>query len=212
MSMGSTSHREPPRAEPSSQASSSTPFPVKRFVARVVLVAAAAGATWIFWLEPSRLLVLLWLVPVPVLTLGIWSFPGIWRRSTDAPPSPQKDLAQRRRVWAILSELYLDTELSDRDYEGMAAALVETGYSPGQLEEILYRELHPVLHHNLLCVAGEWVAFDLEWLEAEILRRSRPRAHARAHARARARLGIALIPAKWIVRDAWASIKARLPR
>jgi hypothetical protein len=51
-------------------------------------------------------------------------------------------------VWDVLSELYLDTELDERDSERIAAVLLESGYSAGQLEEILYRELHPVLHTN----------------------------------------------------------------
>ena len=43
----------------------------------------------------------------------------------------------------MLSELYLDTELDDADYDRIAAVLLGSGYSRGQLEEILYRELHP---------------------------------------------------------------------
>lgn len=208
MSIRSASHQEPPRPEPTSQTSLEAASSAKRFVARIILVAAIAGAGWLFWLQPSRLLVLLCILPVSLLFLGIRSYPGMWRRSADAPPSPEADLTRRRTAWRVLSELYLDTELSHRAYEGMAAALAETGYSPGQLEEILYRELHPILHHNLLCVAGEWAAFDLEWLEAQILRRSGAGSRASAGTGA----AIAIIPAKWIVRDGWAALEARLRR
>jgi hypothetical protein len=110
------------------------------------------------------------------------------------------DLERRRPVWNVLSELYLDTELDDRDHERIAAVLVASRYSAGQLEEILYRELHPVLHWNLLSVAGEWAGFDPDWLEEQILRRSRRRWR------------FAVIAGKWMVRGEWAVLEAKLRR
>jgi hypothetical protein len=100
----------------------------------------------------------------------------------------------------VLSELYLDTELDDRDKARIAAVLADSGYSAGQLEEILYRELHPVLHTNLLSVAGEWAGFDLEWLEGQILQGSRRRS------------SFAIIPGKWMVCGGWEAVEAQLPR
>lgn len=101
-------------------------------------------------------------------------------------------------MWNVLSELYLDTELDELDNERIAAVLVDSGYGTGQLEEILYRELHPLLHSNLLSVAGEWAGFDPDWLEQRILR-PRPR-----------RSRFAIIPGKWMVRSAWAILEAKL--
>jgi hypothetical protein len=125
-------------------------------------------------------------------------FPGAWMRRDDGVPVAATDLERRRPVWSALSELYLDTELDDRDHERIAAVLIDSGYSTGQLEEILYRELHPVLHMNLLSVAGEWAGFDPGSLEEQILRR-RP---------LRARL--AIVPGKWMVRSEWATLEAKL--
>jgi hypothetical protein len=42
-----------------------------------------------------------------------------------------------------------------------------------ELTEILTSEVYPVCRWNLLSIAGEWAGFDLDWLEARILRRLR---------------------------------------
>ena len=81
------------------------------------------------------------------------------------------DLDRRRPVWVTLSDLYLDTELQPADYERMRDAVVESGYTVGEVEHILRRELGPVLGGNLLSVAGVWGAFDEEWLVGTVLRR-----------------------------------------
>lgn len=172
----------------------------RRLFAYATLVAIAAGIVWFGWHRPWDALVMILLAPLSCLPLTLGLFPGVWRRSAEALPPAQLDLERRRRVWDVLSELYLDTELDDRDNARIAAVLVDSGYSAGQLEEILYRELHPVLHTNLMSVAGEWAGFDLEWLEGQILRSS-PR-----------RFSFAIIPGKWMVCGGWRAIEAELPR
>jgi hypothetical protein len=176
---------------------SSTTSTVKRLVGRATLLAMAAGFAWLLWHYPLKVLVesvaLLWSVP---WALGL--FPGFWLRRGDHLPAADADLERRRTVWNALSELYLDTELDEHDRERIAAVLVASGYSARQLEEILYRELHPVLHGNLLSVAGEWAGFETKWLQEQILRR--------AHRRA----GFGVIPGKWMVRNEWAAIEAKL--
>jgi hypothetical protein len=85
------------------------------------------------------------------------------------------ELERRRPVWEALSELYLDVELQSEDHQRIARVLSASGYSEFELEQILRREVGPLLFVNLLSVAGEWTGFDLGWLEASILRSERRR-------------------------------------
>ena len=80
------------------------------------------------------------------------------------------DIESRRPVWAALSTLFLDTDVSlDRDYR--AKVLAASPYSIDELTQILASEVYPVCRWNLFSIAGEWAGFDPEWLEKKILRR-----------------------------------------
>ncbi|MEM7138486.1 MAG: hypothetical protein AAF500_18040 [Myxococcota bacterium] len=94
-----------------------------------------------------------------------------------------------------MSELYLDRELDEADYVRIVESLRACGYTLDELDQILYREVHPLLMPNLVSVAGEWTGFDLDWMEERILRR-RPRYPK-----------VALVPGCWAVRDEWMKIK-----
>ena len=79
------------------------------------------------------------------------------------------DLAQRRPVWAALSDLFLDTDVHlFREYN--AQILAASPYSLEELDAILREEVSPACAFNLSLVAGEWVGFDPGWLEERILR------------------------------------------
>ena len=82
----------------------------------------------------------------------------------------QAELEARRPVWIALSELFLDTDVRIW-YAAIAATLADSPYSEDELRMILDHELTPVLQANLLQVAGEWAAFDEEWLVEEAARR-----------------------------------------
>lgn len=170
----------------------------KRLFAYATLVAIATGIVWFIWHHPWDVVFIVLLAPLSCFPYAIGLFPGVWRRSAEPLPAAEIDLERRRRVWGVLSELYLDTELDDRDNARIAAVLVDSGYGAGQLEEILYRELHPVLHTNLLSVAGEWAGFDLDWLQEQILRRPSRRS------------SFSIIPGKWMVRGSWGAVEAQL--
>lgn len=65
------------------------------------------------------------------------------------------DLHARRPVWGALSDVYLDTDVDDV-YPHAARVLADSGYTLDELRDILCHEVHPVLHPNLLAVAGVW--------------------------------------------------------
>ena len=114
--------------------------------------------------------------------------PAVRHPSTDRSRSAMKpaadDLENRRRAWEALSDLYLDTDTSlSRPWR--AEILASLPYSLEELEQILVEEVHPACRSNLLSVAGEWVGFDMEWLEGRILRRFHPLSPLRRFALAR---------------------------
>ncbi len=89
--------------------------------------------------------------------------------------APSLELERRRPVWDALADLFLDTEKQPEDHRRIARVLSASGYSESELEQILRREVGPLLWANLISAAGEWACFDLGWLEAEILRREHRR-------------------------------------
>ncbi|SMB82843.1 DUF7079 family protein [Deinococcus hopiensis] len=77
------------------------------------------------------------------------------------------DVQGRRRrqpVWTALSELFLDTELTEADLRRIARVLDASGYPDTTLRKILHRELAPFLLGNLFTVAGVWNGFDEAWV------------------------------------------------
>lgn len=73
------------------------------------------------------------------------------------------DRDARIPVWIALSDLYLDTDVSVF-HEAIAETLAASPYSVDDLRDILMDDVHPVLHANLMSVAGEWAGFDEAWL------------------------------------------------
>lgn len=85
------------------------------------------------------------------------------------------ELARRKPVWLALSEFYLDTELQPADFCRIRAVFDQSGYSQGEIRQIDYDEIGPLLYPNLLSVAGEWAGFDEATLVAAIARRAAKR-------------------------------------
>lgn len=75
--------------------------------------------------------------------------------------------AQRDALLSALSDLFLDTEIRP-SLPHMAQVVLESQASRDDIEALWRRELVPVLHTNLLLVAGEWGMFDLAWLKGRI--------------------------------------------
>lgn len=82
---------------------------------------------------------------------------------------PDQDLERRRPVWDALSCFFLDTELDDLQHQEIAAILVASGYSPPEIQAILWDEVYPVVADHLRCMVGVWEGFDLDWMQGEIL-------------------------------------------
>jgi hypothetical protein len=85
------------------------------------------------------------------------------------------EIERRQPVWAALSELWLDTELSEEDLGRISGVMRRSGYGLDELREIYLFEVAPVVSPNLLCLAGEWAGFDEGWLFAEATKRARKR-------------------------------------
>ena len=84
-------------------------------------------------------------------------------------PLSEEEIARRRPVWLALSELWLDTELTEVDINHIATKMVESGYSLSELRVICDSEIAPVVYSNLRSPAGVWDGFDEHWLIEQIL-------------------------------------------
>jgi hypothetical protein len=85
------------------------------------------------------------------------------------------DIERRKPVWIALSDLWLDTELTDEDLRRIADVMRRSGYEVEELREIYLFEVAPVVFPNLLSIAGEWAGFDEEWLVQEVTKQARRR-------------------------------------
>lgn len=70
------------------------------------------------------------------------------------------EVSRRAPVWAAMSELFLDTKLSEQELSAITASIKQAGYSAEEAEEILIHEVAPVFSANLLDFAGEWLPWD----------------------------------------------------
>jgi hypothetical protein len=86
-----------------------------------------------------------------------------------------QQIQERRPLWAALSELWLDTELTAEDLEHIARVMADSGLSLEELRHVHLDEVAPVVSINLLSVAGAWAGFDEEWLCSRIVRNLRER-------------------------------------
>ncbi len=116
---------------------------------------------------------------------------------TPSPTPPADDLVRRRPVWEALSTLFLDTEIDAAWRAQIVATRLASGYTDAELDAILWDDISPVLHTNLLAPVGEWAGFDMEWVEQQILA-ARP---------TRLRRWVAFQLGGRLVRDTWDQIR-----
>jgi hypothetical protein len=108
-----------------------------------------------------------------------------------------EDLPNRRPVWGALSEMFLDNELESADIQCLGQFLADSPYTLEELEEILYSEVYPFCIWNLRTVAGEWAGFDIDCLQALILKREH----------SWLRIPRFLQMGHWMIRKPWRDVK-----
>jgi len=89
---------------------------------------------------------------------------------TEMKKLTKDEINQRRPVWTALSELWLDTEIQERDLERIARVMADSGLTIEELHDIYKLEVAPVVSTNALSVAGEWTGFNEDWLCSEIIK------------------------------------------
>jgi hypothetical protein len=88
---------------------------------------------------------------------------------------PREDLPNRTPVWVAMSDLYLDTELTDAALAHIAKVCAASPYSERELEHIMFSEVWPAFIPNLLSVAGEWAGWREDVVQRKVLERYRSR-------------------------------------
>ena len=79
-----------------------------------------------------------------------------------------EDIKRRAAVWHALSALFVDTQLQAAECRYIASVVLRSGFTPSDLQRILWAEVFPALSDNLQSVAGEWAGFSEPWLEERI--------------------------------------------
>lgn len=72
-----------------------------------------------------------------------------------------------RTAVMTISELFLDTEHTDRGFASFARKLRALGYSLGELDEI-YVDVAASLYLNTYSAVGVWDGFDPDWVMAKV--------------------------------------------
>ena len=70
----------------------------------------------------------------------------------------------RKRLWIVMSDLWLDQELTKRDLDYIAQAVRDSGLSTAELDKIFELELAPFLGLNHLTPLGVWTGFNPDWV------------------------------------------------
>ena len=70
-----------------------------------------------------------------------------------------ENIKLRQSIWIALSELFLDTEITESTQKYIAKTILDSKFSPTEILEILWCEVFPVLCINLQEPAGQWAGF-----------------------------------------------------
>lgn len=83
-----------------------------------------------------------------------------------------EEIEKRKSLWLALSDLWLDTEMTEKDCRYIVKEMINSGYPLEKIEKILAEEVAPVVYSNLLNVfpGGNWEGFEEEWLHSAIIK------------------------------------------
>ena len=70
----------------------------------------------------------------------------------------------RKQLWIAMSDLWLDSELSEEWLRQIAEVVAGSGLDEDELDQVFKYELAPFLGGNHLITAGEWQGFDPQWV------------------------------------------------
>lgn len=74
------------------------------------------------------------------------------------------DFETRKKLWLALSELYLDTEISESTLYSIIKTAKKGNVSFETLNKINKEEVFPALFKNGLSATGVWTGFEESWL------------------------------------------------
>lgn len=115
------------------------------------------------------------------------------------------NIKERQPIWIAISDFYIDSELQESDFEYISIKIKESPYSIEQIKQIDKEEIFPVLHSNLLYVAGVWTGFQEEWLISEITKKLEKSNY---FSRLINKMKYACL--KWMYKDYWRKIETTL--
>ncbi|CAN5117267.1 hypothetical protein BH10PSE3_BH10PSE3_33860 [soil metagenome] len=78
------------------------------------------------------------------------------------------EIARRMPLWCALAELFLDTEMQTGNYEAVAQAARDSGFTAVEVRDILENEMWPAFSFNLLDIAGEWAGFSDDYVRTRM--------------------------------------------
>jgi len=70
----------------------------------------------------------------------------------------------RHIVWIEMSELFLDTDLSDEDLKRIGNVFIDSGLTYSEIKEIELYEVLPLLWRNQPSGYGGWFGFNDNWI------------------------------------------------
>ena len=74
------------------------------------------------------------------------------------------------QAWALLADLFLDTERDERETVLLTQRLAALPYSVAELEAMLRRDVAPAFGWNLFDIAGEWQGWSAGEARTIVLR------------------------------------------
>jgi len=78
-------------------------------------------------------------------------------------------LATRGPIWFVLSHMFVDTEHQESDYRSFAEKILESKFTPLEIEYILWNEVFPIAGRSFSSAVGVWPSFNENWLQTKIV-------------------------------------------